>query len=304
MAVLPARSWSLFRKEFDRRPRLAQWFRALGICCKDPTRLLEALCPWIFKQLRIPFILLDRGDHPNLNYPNFYAYVHACAVFMREMPLNRFHAFSKHYSGGDVPLGPAFVQKKKLDPNKLMPISIGIPDQTVARISSIVEHLPSTEKKYDLTFIGSESSWERRRVKADLEKIRTAGYRVFLGNRLPFSEYVEILAVSWLVLSPPGNADECWRHYEIPLAGSVPLLAVPTIFRQAPLQPNVEAIYYFPDAGDFHEVVTHALGNKEKLSRIARQGALAVRRSHAWSRQRDHILQTAFSQKNKVEGPD
>ena len=294
MAVVPCRSWFLFRREYHRRPKLQQWIRAMGICLKDPTRLLEALCPWLFGKLGIPFILLDRGDLPNMGYPNFYGYVHACTVFMREMPLNRFHAFSNQYFGEEVPLGPPFSVKYRLDPGKLMPLSIGIPDSNVQQIFSVLDDRGRPEKTFDLTLIGSESSWERRRVMSGLEKLKLAGYKIFFGNQFPFKDYVEILARSWLVLSPPGNSYECWRHYEIPLAGAVPLLAVPTIFRQAPFRPNIEALYYFPDAEDFYEVAVNALRDKDRLRMIAEQGARSVLANHVWSKQREHILQTAF----------
>lgn len=294
VVLLPSRSWALWRRSFFQRPRGSfRWVRAAGIVLRDPSRLTEALLPWFLGRRGIPTVLVDRGDQPSLGYPNYLAHQNALTTFLRELPVDHHRAFGAHYNGEEVPVAWPWNRKQRLDPAKLQPISIGIADDTAARIQELAGLPGPGEKKWDLFYAGQSINWERSRVQGDLRRLEEAGFRVRCCPPLPFEDYVRAMAQSWLVLSPPGNGYDCYRHYEVPLAGSVPLMAVPTIFRYRPLRHGLEAWNYQPDAADLVAVVRRALRDKERLIRMSRAGRHRVLRYHRWSRLVEHIRREA-----------
>lgn len=294
LVLLPSRSWALWRRPFYQRPRgWFRWARVAGVILRDPSRLTEAMLPWTLARRGIPTVLVDRGDQPSMGYPNFFAHQKARRTYLRELPVDHHRAFGANYNGEEVPIAWPWKRKERLEAAKLEPISIGIPDETAERIQELAGSPEPGEKKWDLFYAGQSINWERGRVQEDLRRLGEAGFRVRHCAPLPFEEYVRTMAHSWLVLSPPGNGYDCYRHYEVPLAGSVPLMAVPTIFRYRPLRHGREAWNYQPDAADLVAVVRRALRDKERLIRMSRAGCHRVLRYHRWSRLVEHIRQEA-----------
>ena len=66
-------------------------------------------------------------------------------------------------------------------------------------------------------------------------------------RRLSQTEYWKRMSQAWLTWSPEGLGWDCFRHYEAPLAGSIPVINSPTIVRYVPLIDGVHAFYYQPD---------------------------------------------------------
>jgi len=169
---------------------------------------------------------------------------------------------------------------------KIRPISLGlqVPEEKF-------RGLP-TEKKYDLFFCGT-TDMRTPRVSA-LEEIRASaareGWNLKLVDRMPQDEFLRTCAESWLVLSPSGNGWDCWRHTEVLMAGSVPLINYPWIERYAPLRDGEHVLLYSPEQGHLTQVVRQALSDREKLRQMAAAGREHVLRYHTYQALRDYLL--------------
>jgi hypothetical protein len=92
----------------------------------------------------------------------------------------------------------------------------------------------------------------------------------FVEQWMSRSEYLERMAKSWLTWSPEGYGWDCFRHYEAPIAYSVPIINSPTIVRSAPLIDGVHAFYYQPDdAQSLSHTIRTALVDKQRLREMA-----------------------------------
>jgi len=101
-------------------------------------------------------------------------------------------------------------------------------------------------KKTDVFFAGGlDHRLNRRSGLRQLVQLKTEGYSIdIVLERLPLDEFLRRCAQACLVWSPEGHGWDCQRHYEAAVAGSVPLMQSPTIYRHAPLMDNEHGIYY------------------------------------------------------------
>ena len=93
--------------------------------------------------------------------------------------------------------------------------------------------------------------------------------------------------------SPEGFGWDCFRHYEVPACGSVPLINQPTIERRAPLIAGVHALYYDPEPGGLTRAIQAALADKPALARIAAAGQAHVMAHHTPGALANYVVNSA-----------
>src|SRR5205807_5749302 len=115
----------------------------------------------------------------------------------------------------------------------------------------------------------------------ELLALRDEGYVIDVPTeRLPLSEFFHRLSAAWLAWSPAGYGWDCMRHYEAPLAGTVPLMNYPMIVRHCPLRDGEHCILYAPEPGALAKAVRSALADKQRLQDMARAAQVHVREHH------------------------
>ena len=159
------------------------------------------------------------------------------------------------------------------------------------------EHLlpfRSIPKTVDVFFAGRvrDSSSIRVRGLDELLALRNEGVTVDIPDRgVAPAEFYERCARAWLVWSPEGFGWDCFRHYEAPACGAVPLINQPTIERHAPLLAGEHALYYDPEPGGLTRAVDAALADKPGLARIAAAGQAHVMAHHTPEALARHVVQ-------------
>lgn len=239
------------------------------------------LSPLLFQLLRFlkhpRIVAIERSDVFGLPPHQFFLLDTAAAFFKRELTVDRWRLF---YRTGHRNLpGRTFRTKKRWVRRmaKLRPIGIGLMSDHAAQAAAAY----GAEKTADVFFAGT---WEgnstvRLAVPAILEALRAAGVHVDQPKGfVPRDEFLRRCASAWITLSPEGLGWDCFRHIEAALAGSVPLVNVPTIERYRPLVIGEHCLAYVPDENRVVEIVTQALADKDKLramATVAHQHALA-----------------------------
>ena len=283
VAVVTERKYCFWRRGTGPASALWRWGKAW---LRQPWRIAHLQVPAALTRAQIPWALVDRNDQVLLNEGSHRFFRDCTAFFVRELLTNRFEIFQAYRRGEPGcrlwPGGPRTEYPLK----KIRPISLGlqVPEEKF-------RGLP-TEKKYDLFFCGT-TDMRTPRVSA-LEEIRASaareGWNLKLVDRMPQDEFLRTCAESWLVLSPSGNGWDCWRHTEVLMAGSVPLINYPWIERYAPLRDGEHVLLYSPEQGHLTQVVRQALSDREKLRQMAAAGREHVLRYHTYQALRDYLL--------------
>ena len=252
----------------------------------QPWRVAHLAIPRQLTRAGIPWALVDRNDQVLLNEGSHMFFRDCTAFFVRELLTNRFEIFQAYRRGEPGcrlwPGGP----RTEYPLTKIRPISLGlqVPEEKF-------RGLPN-EKKHDLFFCGT-TDMRTPRVSA-LEEIRASaareGWKLKVVDRMPQNEFLRTCAESRLVLSPSGNGWDCWRHTEVLMAGSVPLINYPWIERYAPLRDQEHVLLYSPEQGHLTQVVCSALADRENLRRMAQAGREHVLRYHTYQALRDYLL--------------
>ncbi len=106
---------------------------------------------------------------------------------------------------------------------------------------------PAGEQRYDVSFLGSLTSPERRLLRDQLEGLAGEGLRVFaqLGEErpLPWHEYMAALSASRIAISVRGLGFDTYRYWEIPYAGALLLAEQPRIVVPDNFADGVEAVF-------------------------------------------------------------
>jgi hypothetical protein len=177
---------------------------------------------------------------------------------------------------------------------KFRPISLGVPEAqlTDIQLNSDPGSQP-VEKRYDIFFSGTTDHSTVREIGLQwLRKLKEEGYVVYLPEGgLPRQKFNEALSASWLVWSPEGSGWDCFRHYEVCLAGSVPVINFPTIRRHAPLLDGIHCFYYGIEGDDLLQKIKAALGDKARLSAMAQAGRKHVLQHHTQERLGEYVLE-------------
>ena len=283
LAVVTERKYAFWRRGAG--PVSGLW-RLAKAWLTHPWRVAHLAVPRALTTAGIPWALVDRNDQVLLNEGSHMFFRDCTAFFVRELLTNRFEIFQAYRRGEPgcrlCPIGPRTEYPLK----KIRPISLGlqVPEEKFRGLH--------VEKKHDIFFCGT-TDMRTPRVSA-LEEIRASaereGWKLKLVERMPQDEFLKTCAESWLVLSPSGNGWDCWRHTEVLMAGSVPLINYPWIERYAPLRDKEHVLLYSPEQGHLTQVIRSALADREGLRRMVQAGREHVLLYHTYQALRDYLL--------------
>ena len=280
-------------------PRRALAAAARGVARAPPRMacgplLLRALGPLLaLRPATAPLAVLDLADQPVVMRHSVPWLDRSAVYFKRELPTDHWRAFLRT-SGRRLPSArDRQSPRMRARVAKLRPLSLGLaPD----RLAAIAAAGPA-EKTVDVFFAGQveSSSTVRGEGVAQLAQLARAGYRIDVtGERLPAAEFYARCARAWLAWSPEGYGWECFRHYEAPLCGAVPVINYPTIRRHAPLVDGIHCFYYGAEGADLARVVFAALADRARLGAMAAAGRAHVLRHHTAERLCEHIVETCL----------
>ena len=241
-------------------------------------------------------VVLDWDDEDVLFARDLFL-LDACTLyFKRELPQNFWNAFKYIQPPHQEPItdftsNPQFLPRMA----KLRPVPLGISTEKIERIDQALQTFSSQEKSMDVFFAGRlTSSTVRAQGLAELKSLTQAGFKIDISEgKLPFDEFVRRMSQAWLVWSPEGGGWDCWRHSEIALAGSVPLINYPTIRRHAPLLDGIHSIFYNVDEGGIARAVQDALLDRLRLQAMAVAARIHVLKHHSYPRIADYIVRSA-----------
>jgi hypothetical protein len=244
------------------------------------------------RRLDAPLVLLDTEDTPAINRHAFPLLDRARLYFKRELPVDHWHAFLKT-AHPDLPtrrfrMLPKFRERAA----KLRPLSIGVPAASLA-----AARFHEGEKTADVFFAGTieGSSTVRSAGLAALQRLRAQGVRIDIPDQpLGLPEFLARCGRAWLTWSPEGYGWECFRHYEAPLAGSVPVISRATIHRHAPLVHGEHCFHYDVEGDGLAQTIASALADKDRLARMARAAAAHVLAHHTPQALCEYVLYSAF----------
>jgi len=251
------------------------------------------IIPWLLRDLDVPLLVYDRKDDPNTIPAHYLPLLEKCRVyFWRECPVKLEQGF---FSTGYLEDTSA-VRKSAVFRNnrhKIQPISLGVDhDQAFDGIDL------HAAKTIDVFFAGSLKGSEVRETGAKLLRELTAeGIRVEVEESTKYTraEFLKRCAQAWLVWSPEGHGWDCYRHYEVCVAGSIPFMNYPRTRRYQPLIDHVHGFYYGVEGQDIQRVVRMALADREKLRAMAIAGREHVLAFHTYDRIVSHMLSRLFS---------
>jgi glycosyltransferase involved in cell wall biosynthesis len=243
-------------------------------------------------KLATPIVGLDMEDVPIIDNSRFPTLRNSVCFFKRELPQNPCNAFlyttSKTQCNGNV-LRLKFFRDSIA---KLRPISIGVDADTSKSLSKY-----DVPKKSDVFFSGDcENRINRQRGLKQLEALKAEGFVIDIAHdRLSREEFLRRCAQAYIAWSPEGFGWDCFRHYEIALVGSVPLMQTPTIYRYAPLKDGVHGIYYYVEDDDLASRVRQALQNRPRLVEMGMAARRHVLERHTLDALSRYIIQETQS---------
>lgn len=266
------------------------WIRNAANFVKKTTRNPNVLTGGFFNRLQVksPYIGLDMEDVPIIDNSRFPVLRRSVCYFKRELPQNPANAFlyttSKTQCNGNV-LNLEFFQSAV---PKLRPISIGVDEETCSQLSKL-----DAAKKTDVFFCGDfRNRPNRQRGIQQLEKLRAEGLAIDISyERLPREEFLRRCAQACMVWSPEGFGWDCFRHYEVALVGSVPLMQTPTIYRYAPLEDGVQGVYYYVENDGLADRVRQALQNRARLKEMGLAARRLVLEKHTLEALARYVIQ-------------
>jgi len=295
-ATMPAILRSFLRGDWDLvfcyPPAMPLWDRRRGALGMLSTlaRVLsrfQTLGTYLARRSKNPLVVLDFNDMSSIPAPGLALLDRSVAYFKRELPLDPAKALfnvAPRFRTHERVMSSRFYERNR---SKLMPISIGISEETVRMAVRL-----TSEKTVDVFFAGSSAHSEiRRRGFEQLRALAQMGYVVDICHGgLSKREYLERCARSWLTWSPEGFGWECFRHYEAGLCLSVPILSAPSITRYAPLLEGVHAYNYPVESNGLIDVVQKALAQKPTLEIMARSAREHIISHHTHARLCEHIV--------------
>ena len=266
------------------------WIRNTANLMKKVVRHPNVLTGAFFHHAKpaTPFVGLDMEDVSIIDNSRFPLLRNSVCYFKRELPQNPCNALlyttSKTQCNGNVLHLPFFRDAVA----KLRPISVGVDAETS---KSLVEF--DVPKKTDVFFSGDcANRLNRQHGLKQLEALKAEGYAIDIAyDRLPREEFLRRCAQAYLVWSPEGFGWDCFRHYEVALVGSVPLMQTPTIYRYAPLKDGVHGLYYYVEEDDLALRIRQALQNRARLVEMGMAARRHVLERHTLDALSRYIIQ-------------
>jgi hypothetical protein len=231
---------------------------------------------------------IDMQDSPVIDNSRFHILQHCVCYFKRELPQNPSNAFlyttAKTEEGGNV-LNLKYFRDLV---GKLRPISLGVETAGADDLLAC-----ETIKKTDVFFAGGMVNHvNRQRGLKQLESLQAKGYAIDIAHeRLPRQEFLKRCAQAYLVWSPEGGGWDCYRHYEAALAGSVPLMQSPPIYRYAPFMDDVNACYYCIEDDHLAWRIQQALQSRGRLAEMGLAAREHVLKWHTFEALTRYVLQ-------------
>lgn len=225
-----------------------------------------------------PIAVLDTEDYPAINRDRFFLLSRCQTYFKRELPPDHWRLFMGT-AHPNLPTRRFRSQSShRQDLAKIRPLPLGLPLESRGLLP-----ITAPEKTADVFFAGDteHSSTVRSAGMQELMALRERGVTVDIPQtRLPLPEFYQRAARAWLVWSPEGLGWDCFRHYEAPACGSVPVISQPTVERHRPLVAGEHAFYYDAEPGALTRTVVSALADKTRLQAMARAGQAHVMAHH------------------------
>ncbi len=253
-----------------------------------PRRLFAAWALWLFRFMKgFPIAAVDLADSFGIQRHNFFLFSCARYVFKRELPADNWQVF---YRTGHRRLPTASFRRKRRYQKylrKVRPLGIGF----FRPVEKYFE-FRSDKKTVDIFFAGQGENTSTIRSKGlkELAALREEGLRVDIAeSKIEHDEYLKRCAAAWLVWSPSGFGWECFRHYETPLTGAVPVMNYPTIDRYMPFDDGVHCFFYPAEPGGLSRTIRSALSDKERLERMAKAASDHVCRYHTFYALSDYV---------------
>lgn len=239
----------------------------------------------------IPLAVMDLEDHPYIDNWNFRLLDRATAYFKRELPTDEWRVFTK--TGTPNQPTPRFrrIERFKQHVAKLRPLPLGLPHVAEAPPESPLE------KVTDVFFAAHIPGMPvRERGLAELKALQAQGLRIDIcETRIPRDEFYRRCAQAWLTWSPEGYGWDCFRHYEAPMCGSVPMHNYPNIRRHAPTEHGVQAFYHGAEAGALTRCIHEALADKQRLMRMAAAARAHCEAHHTREAIVRHVIETTLA---------
>ncbi len=275
------------------------WRRELALAAnalRYGTYWLIRFCVWLrVNRGGARLVVLDLDDE-SLIFPRDKFLLDACSLyFKRELPQNAWNTFKYLQPPYQEPImeftgSPNF----RVRLGKLRPVPLGIDPQKVARIERCIAGANPVEKQIDVFFAGRiPCSTVREQGLSELHSLAGRDVRVDIPEAgLPFEEFVLRMARAWLVWSPEGGGWDCFRHSEICVAGSVPLINYPTIRRHRPLIEGVHCFFYGIEGG-LARTIEAALADKPRLLTMANAARAHVLAYHSYPQIARYIVEAS-----------
>ncbi len=151
-----------------------------------------------------------------------------------------------------------------------MPFEMGLYDAVV-----------KSEKLTDVFYAARPNSDLRREAHEVLSSLSAEGVVVDVPEeRLDLGHYLQRMAQARLVISPRGQGEHCYRHYEALLVGSVPVINRPLRPIHYSLRHGETCLFYPPEPGGLRQQILDGLSDETRLAAIAGRGAELVRATH------------------------
>ena len=249
--------------------------------------MLVNFCVWMQVRRGARLAVVDLRDECAIDSRDLFLLRLSTCYFKRELPQNIWNVYMRaqppHGEFNGLTRHPGYLPHLR----KFQPVSIGISAEKIRLIEEALAGVPGDEKTLDVFYAGPVyASTVRQDGLRCLEELARRGYRVeCFDGHLPFGEFVRKMRSAWLVWSPEGQGWDCYRHYEVCVAGSVPLMNFPGLRRHEPLLADVHCVYYAVEGDDLCRQAERALADHDALRRMA----LAAR-AHVLARHTDEKL--------------
>jgi hypothetical protein len=257
------------------------------------SRLFGALGAQMLRfPIAAPIAVLDTEDYPAIPSDRMFLLSRCALYFKRELPPDHWRLFmgTVHPSLPSRRLRQESRYRAMLE--KVRPLSLGLPLDSRGLLPMSV-----AEKTADVFFAGdtASSSTVRATGMREIVALREQGITVDIPDqRLPLPEFYKRASQAWLVWSPEGLGWDCFRHYEAPACGSVPVINQPSIERHQPLAAGEHAFYYDPAPGELTRTIRAALADKDRLRAMAAAGQAHVMAQHTPEALARYVVETTL----------